>query len=94
MEKDTLMNRIAVQTDLNTEVMPRQSLIEIYGNNRLLIENHKGILEYSNEEIVVRLKFGLVRITGERLTIALMNKCRLVICGSIGSVHLCKEMGK
>ena len=92
MSEKLHINRLAEAADLQTELLPNQSLIEIFGDCRLLIECHKGILRYSNEEIIVSLKRGLAVVSGEKLSVALMNRNRLVICGLIRSVELKKEI--
>lgn len=94
MGRTMLANKIADTVDLNAELLPNQSLIEIYGDSRVLIECHRGLLRYSNTEVVVSLKRGFSVISGANLTVAMMNKSRIVICGSIGNVELKKEFIK
>ena len=91
MKVNGLTNRIAVKTDLQTELQPLQSLIEIYGKERVLIENHRGVCEYDKSKIVVLGKSGKIGVCGAGLRIALMTKCRLVIQGKIHDVCLCEE---
>ena len=63
-------------------------LIELYGGKRILIENHCGVREYSDNLVCVNVKCGQVCVGGCNLKIALMSKERLVICGKIESVHI------
>ena len=63
-------------------------LVELAGQNRVLIENHGGVLAYGLEEITIKVAYGSLKITGNQLR--LMELCReqLVITGQIASVHL------
>ena len=64
------------------------SLIEIAGDKRVLIEQHRGVTEYDTQRICVRVKFGQICVCGENLTLAQMTGACLVICGRIDSVTL------
>ena len=74
------------QWDLQMEA----SLIEIYDNKRVLIENHKGITCYECNEIIVKVKNGTVCVCGTKLCLSRMNKSKLVISGIINAVHIHK----
>jgi sporulation protein YqfC len=88
MKRRNVVNHLAEKTDLSTEPMPTQCLVEIYGDCRVLIENHMGISEYGKEKVSVHTKTGTVAVSGIHLRIAMMTKNRLVICGHIDSVTL------
>lgn len=88
MKKHSFVNRFVDQADLPGESLPMQSLVEICGHNRVLIENHKGVTEYSRETIGVGVRFGTVFVTGKDLRLCQMSKSQLVISGSIESVQL------
>ena len=85
-------NRIAQQlsraTDLPDEPIPGLSLVEIAGDRRVLVENHKGVIQYCDSSIRIRVKFGEVCISGTKMTLARMTKGQLVISGCIDSVSL------
>ena len=65
-----------------------QPIIEIVGDRRVLIENHRGVAAYGKEKILVCVKFGSVCICGCNLEMMHMTKEQLVICGRIDSVSL------
>ena len=73
------------------EPILKQPLLELCGEHRVLIEHHKGILEYSTEKINVKVRFGSINIEGSDLAICRMTAEQLVITGGIASVTLCKE---
>ena len=83
-----LSERLAGATDLHDTPIPGVPMIEIAGDGRVLLENHKGVTEYSKTRICVKVKFGQVCICGQGLRLAKMTKSQLIICGKIESVEL------
>lgn len=73
---------------MSMEPLPGQSVVEIAGSQRVLIENHFGVKVYSCEKIVAKVQFGYVCVSGCGLELMRMTKEQLVICGSIHQVSL------
>lgn len=63
-------------------------VVEMTGDHRVLIENHKGVIEYGKERICVNVKFGCLCINGSVMEITRMTKDQLVISGEIDSVSV------
>lgn len=77
--------------DLPGESLPGQVLVEITGENRVLIEHHRGVREYSREQIGVNVKYGVVQVCGSCLELRYMTKEQLVISGKINCVQLMRR---
>ena len=88
MKKSSIIHRFTEKADLPGESLPIQPLVEICGTGRVLIENHRGVAEYSDERISVKVRFGTVCICGEGLRLCRMSGCQLVITGLIHSIQL------
>ena len=88
-----MRNRIGLweHLDLPDETIPGEVLVEIAGENRVLIEQHRGVHEYSRERIGVNVRFGIVQVLGSCLELRCMNREQLVISGKIDSVHLVRK---
>ena len=63
-------------------------LIELAGTNRVLIENHQGVMAYSTCEIQIKVSYGCVTVKGSNLQLLEMSRIQLVICGSIEGLQL------
>ena len=87
-DKKNILERIAVAADLASEPLLKQSLVEIIGERRVLIENHCGIVGYGTQEICVKVRTGKILICGNCLEITQMTRERLIIIGSIDQVKL------
>ncbi len=66
---------------LNT---PRMTLV---GNRDIMIENHKGIMEFGFERVRVSTGSGIVKITGSGLHIKEITSEDIIISGSIDSIE-------
>ena len=83
-----IMDKMAFAVGLPGEAIPGQPLIEILGQNRIIIENHKGVVRYEKEEICVRVHCGQILIKGRNLQLMKMCKPQLVIRGRVECVQL------
>ena len=63
-------------------VTPR-TLAEIYGTDRLLVEQHRGILSYGTEVIRIGATYGVLVVEGDALRLCCMSKSQLVVRGTI-----------
>ena len=80
--------------DLPGESIPGQVLVEITGENRVLIEHHHGVWEYSHEQIGINVKYGTVQVSGTNLRLCSMTKAQLVISGKIDGITLIRRCEK
>ena len=87
-QRKLLMERIANGADLQDAPIPGLPLIELAGDRRVLMENHRGVTEYGKERICVRVKYGQVCICGQELCLTKMTKGQLIISGKIDSIEL------
>lgn len=67
--------------------LQRKTLLELYGMERVLIEEHRGILAYGAESIRVGTSYGVAVIEGLELRVCCMSRTQIVIRGKIGSVR-------
>ena len=62
-------------------------IITLTGQVELLIENYRGILEYTDQLIRVQTKSGQIRVQGKRLQIAYYTNDEMKVTGHIQSVE-------
>lgn len=85
-----ILDKLTRMADLPDEVIPGRPLVEIVDHCRVLIENHKGVTEYGQSMIRVKVKFGSICVSGSNLELARMTKGQLIISGTISSIELCR----
>ena len=89
MLKDVPYN-LAFHAELPGETVPGQPIAELIGDNRVFIENHKGVCAYCCNKITVRVSFGQLCVFGTDLMLANMTKQHLVITGHISEIIIQK----
>lgn len=62
--------------------------VELTGRHEVRMSNHRGILAYGPQEILVSGGKLMVKIKGEGLTLGAMNASELLITGTVLSVEL------
>ena len=80
----TIIESLELPQDL-FEGMPN---IFLTGNQKLYISNHRGILSYDKDEIIILTKTVQVKVQGEELMIESYSKDELVIRGYIYLVKM------
>lgn len=66
---------------LPKDVMMNMPKLSVGGNREIYIENYKGILEYTSEEIRLSTTIGVVRILGKSLKIEKIRLTDIFISG-------------
>ena len=91
MDKLNLMQKLTDGADLFDEMSPGIPVVEIAGEYRVLIERHKGMVEFSREKICVKVSYGIVCVLGAALKLTHMSQHRLVISGHIDCVKIIRR---
>lgn len=85
---ERLWERLTDAAQIGQEPMPGETVVEISGTRRVLIENHLGVSGYCSDRVIVHVKFGWICISGSCLELLHMTKEQLVIRGRIDAVTL------
>ena len=83
MDRKRLLTALSDRLDLRSEPLPGVPVTELWGDNRILVENHRGVVSYTQEEIRVRVSYGILAIRGEKLGLLLMTRDQLIISGKM-----------
>ncbi len=91
-QRKGVLERLVEQADLAGESLPGQPVLELAGDRRVLIENHRGVTEYGREKISVRVRYGIVAVCGCGLELVKVSKDQLVISGRIEGIMIHRGM--
>ena len=80
----SLKQKFLTAMDLPIELLNDVPRITLIGNNNLLIENHKGIIEY--DENIIRL-VRHINILGNQMNVEEINNEEIFITGEITNVE-------
>lgn len=81
----------AVSAQAMEPILHAQPLVFLNCNGILEVENHKGIVSYDTEKIVLNMGTVCVRIEGDSLKMDILRKNFIRIHGRIFAIHLCYE---
>ena len=84
---DKLKKNIADALELPQDIVLDLPKITMVGNLQLYVENHKGIIEYTSNQIRIYTKIGILRILGKDLLLKNIVLEEIVIVGEINQVE-------
>lgn len=94
MHRKDIMDHMKDAASRSVEPIINQPILEICGGDRVLIEHHEGMMEYSSKSISVKVRYGGICVAGSRLEVCKMTADQLVITGDIETVTLLKGRRK
>ena len=81
-----VLDTVAELFDLPADLVAGLPHLEMVGSRQLYLEHHTGILAYSDTQIDANTAAGVLRVTGEHLTLLAMTAGELRIGGHIDAV--------
>ena len=81
------VNKVISTLDLPKDLFLGACNISLCGNREIYISNHRGILSYGQEEIIILSKEHQIQIKGRGLFISSYTKEELIIQGYIQSME-------
>jgi len=78
---------LADRLELPEDVLLGSGKLTVTGGRSAVIENHRGVLEYTAERIVVAVPRGKVCLDGTGLRLKAMNKNELLVGGRIRNIE-------
>lgn len=80
-------NKIITTLDLPKDLFLGYPNISLCGNREIYISNHRGILSYGQDEMIILIKDYQIQIQGKHLCISSYSKEELTIHGYIRSLE-------
>lgn len=91
MSRMDWMQWLTEELDLPGEPLPGQPVAELAGTQRVLIERHKGVTQYSPEQICIRMAYGFLMVQGCGLELVRMTREQLVISGRVDGLRVIRR---
>ncbi|WML35616.1 sporulation protein YqfC [Clostridium sp. OS1-26] len=77
---------IAEKLDLPRDIILNMPKITVTGGNEIIIENHKGVVLFGENQVKINSGVGLISIYGERFEILFMGGSTITIGGKFKSI--------
>ncbi len=82
----TLKKKLIDNTEIPEEIIQGLPIISMKGKQEIVINNYRGILEFSDNLIRIQSKIGLIKIIGSSFKVEYYNNDEMKISGNIISV--------
>lgn len=80
-------NKLIESLDLPQDIFLGLPNLSLSGNRELYLSNHRGLLSYGQEEVIILAKEYQIQVKGKDLNITSYTKEELTIEGYISSVE-------
>ena len=87
--KENVKSNIVESLELPVDIMYGAVILTAMGRNQVLVENYKGIIEYTQEKIRLQTKTCQMTLCGEKLHIDYYTEDEMKISGEIGEIRYC-----
>ncbi|HHW49691.1 MAG TPA: sporulation protein YqfC [Clostridiaceae bacterium] len=88
--KAGIREKLAEMLELPKEIVMNIPKMTMIGNKDLIIENYKGIIEYESNRIRINTGAGIIKITGDLMTIKEITSEDILVSGNISSLEFLK----
>ena len=88
MFKPRILTKLNKLNDPIKDLIQNVPIVELYGTARIFVENHLGIIIYTQEEIQIKMQYGILIVKGSALILLQIGKEQLVIKSNIESLQL------
>ncbi len=85
-----LAGKALVRLGVPQEIATRTPKLTMLGTGQLLIENHKGLIEYSSETVRVKTHSGSLEVSGSDLLLDIMDSYSVSVSGRIFHITTAK----
>lgn len=83
-----LLEKLSERLDLPAEALAGAPRVTLTGSDRVLVENHRGLLRYTETELEIACTRGRVRVRGAELLLRAMDERMLLITGRVTGVDV------
>lgn len=73
--------------ELPKEIVLNLPKLTMIGNNQMLVENHKGIIEYTPQRVRMNSTIGVIRVQGNNINLKNIATEDIMITGDIKNIE-------
>ena len=84
---DRIKSTVSELFELPKEITLNFPKISMVGNNQMLVENHKGVIEYIPQKIRVNSGIGVIRVQGTDMVLRNIAADDIMITGNITMIE-------
>lgn len=89
MERDQIRDRMASAACMPKDVVLGSAVITLTGQTEACIENYRGMIEYTDSLVRLKIKGGQIRLVGKGLSVEYYTNDEMKITGIIQGLEFC-----
>ena len=86
-KQKSFFNSLAQRLDIPQDIILDLPRLTMLGNKQLLVENHKGIIEYTASFVRIKLSQGVILVHGDNLLLGNLQAEQILVEGSIREIQ-------
>lgn len=84
--RSSLRQRLARSLEIPQDVVMDLPRVTVLGDLQATIENHRGVIQYGPERVLVGMNKGRILITGQELVIGVVHAEEITVTGLLDSI--------
>ena len=86
-KKESLRKKFTSMIEIPQDLSNGAALVSMTGQEELLVENYKGIIEYTSSRLILQTKNSKLEVQGQNLYIAYYSGDEMKVTGHIEQIH-------
>ncbi len=82
-KRSEFLTELTAHVELPQAVLPNAAKMTVVSGKQIRIENHRGILEFGSDRVVIRFESEKLILAGQELRILGMNRDEILIEGRL-----------
>lgn len=91
MNSNIKKGSFSIIPSVHRDILKNEPILHVVGNNRMDIENHMGIIEYTEKLIRIDSKKGLIILSGRDFLINEIDKYTISVFGEIQNIEFVRD---
>ena len=87
IKKIDAMETVSEKMKLSSDILAGAPIVTVIGQTELVIENYKGIIEYTGDLLRIQTKTGRIHIEGKNLVIRQFSEDAMKVSGFVRMIQ-------
>lgn len=84
--RQSFRQRLASTLEMPKDIILDLPRVIVLGDLQVTVENHRGVVRYSPEQVVVGMSKGRIQIAGDDLVIGVIHEEEITVTGLLDSI--------
>lgn len=90
VKTEKIKEKVSDKLSIPKDILLNMPVIKVIGDREVIVENHKGILEYTSSTVKLKSVLGELIVTGKGFQIKDISEDNIFISGTVTSLNFNK----